>query len=458
MPRPQTSSKPSKGKNKAVARQGPKELQFLQLATELRENIYGHVLQASPESLLDLFVVNRQLARELQPFLFKRPLTFDGQDQLFRWLDRVDHQFLRHVRDIHFKLHDINPDKIAGALGKRLQQAKITRASGSRGPDTKENPYFEACHIDLKHVAAAFRLLPSIQKLTLLGCTLRDPQPHERTLNAFAQLVGQSFPSLHTLVSEADELPIDFLSDKPKLRRLRFPGTTTTDDDDLEEVLEDLQLDELEIHRSCDYSPDDDLGCMPSFLESVRPLKSLTLFDEAEYGNRRLAGEVFIGSEEYLRRHKHSLRSLRILDNGVTAHGEGFRNKILSNFTGFLTASTALTHLEIVDDYFQAFTKITAPSLQRIVIRLDLLEGHRSLSNTIDSVAGHVALREHSSAKHQGIPRLSGSLKHVLLYLDRDMVRMEKVAVSEALKTHRAIIRDLGIELTWKFWDSKEKI
>lgn len=458
MPRPPTSSKPSKGKHKAVARPSPKEPHFLDLASELRENIYRHVLRESPGSLPDLLVINRQVARELQPFLFKRPLTFDGQDEMFRWLDHVDHRFLRHVREILFKLHDINPDEIAGALGKRLQQAQITRASGPRGPDTKENPYFEACHLDLKHVAAAFQLLPNLQNLTLLGYTSRDPQPHERTLNAFAQLIGQCFPVLDTLVSEEDALPIDFLSNKPRLRRLRFPGTTTTDDDDVEEVLEDLQLDELEVYRSCDYSPDDDLGCMPSFLEFVPPLKGLTLFDEAEYGNRRLAGEVFIGSEEYLKRHKLSLRSLRVLDNGVAAHGEGFRNRILTNFMNFLASATSLKYLEIIEDYFQAFTKVPTTSLQRISVRLDLLEGQRSLSKAIESIAAHVAWREHSAAKQQGLPRLSGSLRQVLLYLNRDMVRRDKAAISEALKTQRGIIRNLSIDLTWKFWDTEEKM
>jgi hypothetical protein len=458
MPRPPTSSKPSKGKNKAVVRQTPKELHFLKVALELRENIYRHVLHASPGSLLNLFIVNRQLARELQPFLFKRPLTFDGQNELFRWLDHVDHRFLRHVRDIHFKLHDINPDQIAGALGKRLQQANITQASGSRGPDTKENPYFEACHLDLKRIAAAFRLLPNVQKLRLLGCTMRDPQPHERTLNAFAQLVGQSFPVLGSLISEWEELPIDFLSEKPKLRRLRFSGTSTTDDDDLEEVLEDLQLDELEIHRSQDYSFNDDLGCVPSFLESVPPLRALTLLDEADYGNRRLAGEVFLGSDEALARHKRSLRSLRLLDNGVNAHGEGTRTKILSSFMSLVAAASSLTHLEVVEDYFQAFTKIPANPLHRVIVRLDLLERQRSLSESIESIAGHLAWRELSASKNQGLPKLSGSLRQVLLYLDRDMVRREKAAVSEALKTQRAIVRDLGIDFTWMFWDLEEKI
>lgn len=460
MPRPPTSSKPNIGKGKVVARQPPKELHFLKLALELRENIYRHIVRESSDSLLDLFVVNRQVARELQPFLFKRPLTFDGQDELFRWLDHVDHQYIRHVQDIHFKLHDINPDQIAGALGKRLQQANITRASGSRGPDTKENPYFEACHLDLKRVAAAFRLLPNVQRFTLLECTMRDPQPHERTSNAFAQLVGQSFPVLDTLISESDELPIDFLSDKPRLRRLRFPGTSTTDDDDLEEVLEDLELEELEIYRSPDYeSPDDEeLSCVQGFLEYLPPLKALTLLDEADYVHRRLAGEVFLAESEALTRHEHSLRSLRILDNGVAVHGEGVRNRILTHFMDFLASARSLSHLEIVQDYFQAFIKIPATSLRRVVVRLDLLEGQRSLSDSIESVAGHIARREHSAAKNAGLTRLSGSLKQVLLYLDRDMVRREKAAVSEALKTQRAVVRDLGIELTWNFWEGEKKL
>ena len=176
MPRP--GSKPSRGRSKATAF-SPRENKLLKLALELRENIYIHVLRMSSSSLFNLLFVNRQMLREVTPFIFKRPLTFDGQSELFGWLDRTDPQYLRHVVDVRFKLHDIDPDKIVGALGKRLQQANITRASGSRGPDTRDNPYYEACRLDLARIESSFRLLPNIRKLTILACTDRDPQPRE---------------------------------------------------------------------------------------------------------------------------------------------------------------------------------------------------------------------------------------------------------------------------------------
>ena len=454
MPRPQSSSKTAKGKNRAVTRPCTRELHFVDLALELRENVYGHILEESPGSLFTLFLVNRQLSREVQPFLFKRPLTFDGQEDMYQWLGHVNGKFLRHVRDVSFKLHDINPDEIAGALGKRLQQASITRSSNSRGPDTKENPYFEACHLDLKRVASAFRSFPNIQRFRVLGYTMRDPQPHERTLNAFSQLIGQSFPILHTLHSELEDLPIDFLSEKLNLRRLRFPGTTTTDEEELEEALEDLNLDELAIHRSQDYSYEEDLGCMPSFLEYLPPLKSLALLDESENGNRRLAGEVFLGSGQALTRHQHSLRSLRLLDNGLAAHGEGVKNQILTKFMEFVAASPSLVHLEVVEDYFQAIVKIPVIFLRRVIVRLDLLEGQTPTSDSIRSVASHLARRSHMIEQQRFF---KSPFRQVLLYLDRNAVRAEKSAVPDGLRLQRGKARDVGIDLVWRFWEGEGK-
>lgn len=132
---PRSSSKPikAKAKSKPKAATTPRGSRFLDLALELREIVYSQIACDAPSSLVDLLTVNHQLTREVKPFLYRQALTFDGQTELFDWLDEVDHSYLQYVFDVRFKLHDIDPAKIVGALGRRLQQANISRQSGSRG-------------------------------------------------------------------------------------------------------------------------------------------------------------------------------------------------------------------------------------------------------------------------------------------------------------------------------------
>ena len=98
---------------KGSSAQAPRKpkLQFLTIPLEIREHIYNDLLRVRPASLFDLLLTNRQLAREGKPFLYRQPLTFDGQSELVDWLRNADRACLRHVVEIHFKLHDIDPAK-----------------------------------------------------------------------------------------------------------------------------------------------------------------------------------------------------------------------------------------------------------------------------------------------------------------------------------------------------------
>lgn len=173
MPRP--PAKPSKGKGRGKTTGASIRLQqspFLNLALELREIIYNHILATRPELLFQLLLVNRQLSTEVLPFLYKRPHTFDGQASLFTWLNVVDHSQLRHVVDIKFKLQDIDPAKIVGALSKRLREANISR---NRGPDVPDSPYSEACDLEVKRIGISpfFKKLKSFSECSqnLTSCT-----------------------------------------------------------------------------------------------------------------------------------------------------------------------------------------------------------------------------------------------------------------------------------------------
>ena len=455
MPRPQPNGRNDKVKAKAVPHPS---LRFLTLALELRENICAHVLYNHPSSLVDLLVVNRQLSREVKPFLYKLPLTFDGQSHLFDWLSEVDHDYLRHVEEIRFKLHDINPDEIVGALGKRLQNANITRASGSRGPDTPDNPYFEACRADLRRIGAAFRLLPNLRYLTILSASERDAQPHYRTQDAFSKLVGQCFPKLRCLTSEVDQLPIDFISGKSELRRLRFPATTSSDDEETEELFTALSLTELEICRLPHHTASgaEEWDCVTPMLEGASSLRSLTLFERHGAETPNLAAEVFVGSRSALKRHKDSLRTLKLLakpgpeysadDDSDPVHPEAYCAAFL--------AQSSLIHVEFIDVWMSIYEHLPR-TIQTITWRLD--ESPRP-PNVATSVARIKKMVTHA-IQVRGNPRdvRFPHLRCIVIYLDGFFpsaeIRHPAHPSNEILMMARAKLGELGIRLDWKGWE-----
>lgn len=384
---PRSSSKPikAKAKSKPKAATTPRGSRFLDLALELREIVYSQIACDAPSSLVDLLTVNHQLTREVKPFLYRQALTFDGQTELFDWLDEVDHSYLQYVFDVRFKLHDIDPAKIVGALGRRLQQANISRQSGSRGPDTEDNPYYEACHIDLKRILTAFRLLPNVRHFTILPITERDPEPHHRMTDAFSNLLGFCFPNLRSLSSEEDQFPIGFLLNKPKLRRLRIPATTTSDDSETAKLFRSLPLRELEIcrlpHHTANAAEED--GYVTPILYALSPLKSLTIFEDAGSEIPSLAAGVFVGSDvathPIMRKHRHSLRTLKLLAEPGPEYSP-------TTFATTFLDSSSLTHIEYLDSWFAIYEHLPSTT-QSVVWRINWCP-----STSIDALLDRIKL------------------------------------------------------------------
>ncbi|KAL9631334.1 MAG: hypothetical protein Q9164_005950, partial [Protoblastenia rupestris] len=290
MPRQPTLSRGAQ-KSKTTASSSPRRPSLLTIPLELREEIYAHFVHDRSTTLLDLLTVNKRLAREVKPFLYKRPLSFDGQCELFNWIGKVDNDCLRHVTDVRFKLLDINPETIVGALGTRL---RATNATGDkRGPETDSNPYYQACFLELKRLQKVFDLLSNVRCFYNVACTTSDPQPPPQMLESFSKLLGHCFPHLRSLVSEERLFPIDFVRNKPHLDRLRFPANTESNDADIANVFRRLSDLKLEI---CRLSPSSgvayDWGCMTDILPYVPPLQSLVLFERLEAQQPSLSEEV----------------------------------------------------------------------------------------------------------------------------------------------------------------------
>ena len=446
---PRSTSKPVKAKAKPKTTVSLTGSRLLELALELRENIYSHLIYDDSSALFELLTVNRQLAREVKPFLYKQQLTFDGQSELFDWLSQVDHNFLTQVSDVRFKLHDIDPAKIVGALGRRLQQANISRQSGSRGPDREDNPYFEACHLDLKRILSAFRLLPNVRRFTVLPTTEGDPEPHLRTIDSFSKLLGHCFPNLNSLVSEEDQFPMECLSSRPKLRSLRFPATTTTDDAKTANIFRSLPLRRLEVCRLAHHtaSGSEGYGCLVPVLYTLSPLHSLTLFEDAGAETPTVIPELFAEytatTHPTMRKHLHSLRILRLLAEPGPEYSP-------MHFATTFLHSSCLTHIEYLDSWSPLYDRLPS-TIKHVAWRVNWCP-----ATSIDSLMERI--------KHlvtRAIRAHEGPMRHRLTSLKQISVSLSPVDLEQESEDDESNLEDvlmaarnrlgmLGVHFTWK--------
>ncbi|KAL8727714.1 MAG: hypothetical protein Q9181_005606 [Wetmoreana brouardii] len=162
---------------------------FLRIPPEIREQIYSDLFHDQPSSLPALLTVHPRILGEIRPWIFKLPITFNGQQSLLEWLSDVGPGFLPHVGHIRFKLHDIDPEKIVGALGERLRRARIQDSAYYIG-----NPYEEACATELYHIKTSLQKLKNLRSLTIIESTSADPKPPPNMMKTFLALILTDLP------------------------------------------------------------------------------------------------------------------------------------------------------------------------------------------------------------------------------------------------------------------------
>lgn len=149
---------------------------FLQLPSEVRDGIYNQLLDQR-SSLFNLLTVSRCISREVQPWLFRLPVIFDGQKSLFRWLSKVDPGFIRYVGTIRLRLHDLDPDQVADAFRERLRRTKIQGHSKGIG-----SPYVESVALESFRIRSALGMFTNLRSMTILSHNGTHPlAPHIMT-------------------------------------------------------------------------------------------------------------------------------------------------------------------------------------------------------------------------------------------------------------------------------------
>ena len=385
---------------------------LLTIPLELRQEIYSHLTYPSSAILRDLLLTNRRLSKEVKPFLYKRPPRFDGQYQLFEWLEKVDQDYLSYVIDISIKIIDIDPEMIVGALGKRLREA---RANREPFPSGQGNPYYEACYQDLKRIQQAFSLLPAVRSLTVLEAAQADPQPPMPMLENFAKMLGQCFPNLLYLISTQPLFPVHFIANKPRLRGLQFSANSPSSEDEIAKVCRALVPNlHLGIHRydSEGKSHQYQWSCTTEFLSNLPPLGALSLVEDLPEQPSDLLEEVFIDSIDSMKRHVRSMRKLRVMaDPPEDAKKAGLMKRNLLRFLEF----SNLREVEVLGTYASVYRHLPG-SVEKFILRMDrwCCDPDGSLSDIFDELMQHVKFR--AMNKDPQVPKLT-NLKAIELHI-----------------------------------------
>ncbi len=421
-----------------------RSINFLSIPLELRDHVYQSLVNdADSDSLLNLLVINHQVSREAKPFLFKRNLVFEGQHDLFAWLYRVNREFLRHVVDVSFQLHDIKPDEIVGALGKRLRQAE-----NSPSPNAAEdNPYHEACDQEIKKIADAFSLMPNVKKLSLFSCEESDPRPSYRMLVTFSKMLACRFPNLQTLQSKESSLHLNFVTNKPKLRQLQLPSQTQSAPAEVAAIFEILPIKGLSVYGAsrANIGYDKHRIVVAEMLAAVQPLKSLTLYDsDIKHYSHDVAHDALVRTSGPIGRHLRSLETLKILVE--YSRDIPRASETLNQLQKFLRYSN-VNRLEVAEPLIFILDHRLPSSIKKFVIRLDRPSSpDADLSDRMENLLDQFETLTDELKRRDG-PRLP-NLKEIYIVFESEEDE-DDIEEMEELDQARDLFRGTGIRLRW---------
>ena len=428
------------------------EPHFLSLPLELRENVFSSLIdEESADSLRALLQVNRQLHKEAKPFLFRRPLLFKGQCELFTWLRGIDPENLRHVADITFQLQDIKPNDIVGALGKRLRQAERANSNGPLAHSAKDNPYHEACELEVKKIGEAFSRMSNLKKLSIVPCTEADPRPSHRMLIQFSKMLARCFPNLETLYNKEKSLPVNFVANKPRLRRLQVPSLSASSYAETAAMFANVSISQLALYGCvCAGMPLVPHTEMASeIVRAVPPLEELTLYEsDVKLIARDVAHELLVKSPDAISKHLDSLRTLKILIEYTEEIPRA--PPTLSQLHKFLQSSQ-IERLEMAEPLIFTLDHRLPSSIRTYVIRLD-----RPCSSEVDLAERVENLLDQFETFTERLKRPGASsnsnLKEIIILFEADEDE-DEIEELEALEQAHDLFEGTDIELRWMLAD-----
>ncbi|KAI4213233.1 MAG: hypothetical protein LQ351_004179 [Letrouitia transgressa] len=445
---------PRKGKTVVKSRSLPP---LLRIPREIRDQIYSELLHDTPSSLFYLLTVNRRIYQEVQPCIFQQNLSFDGQLQLFDWILNVDHDFLPNVVSVEFKLHDIDPEKIVGALGERLRRTKVDKDAEHNSP--RNNPYIEACEVEVRQIGRTLRLLENLKYFTLLPLTTRDPRPSRKMMNSFlsflaAFLIGLPLISLCVPDQVLPFIPVSAIQN---IKQLRIVGYSFGNSPCIIEYAEKLPwLRKLEVCRRDGEVVDqrtelDRTPIAQSRTTKTSPgfttLKELTLclykgFSSPENPSRSVQ-KILQKALLALRDTSDVLRTLRIFVDGDIGLDRSFLIEMLSYLR-----SSSLVHIEMSCYLAEQLQQNFPSSLRSLEIRYSPRDA-QALWQWLDKWEQQAKRGPHQS---QDFFTDHPSLKDLVLHVQPAQA-VDEVFSSTGYGFGKFLVKRADIKMEIKAWD-----
>ena len=204
---------------------------FFALPLELRQLIYESVL-ASPLHGPELLRTCREIFAEAHEFLFERPLSFQGQLALFRWLDQVPPKFLPHVKKLSLSLQDVD-----------LRSLVDTSALVHHPGDPPRLLTWDLYETELERLCIALRRLPKVLKISVKATTGRQSFLYREFLRRFLVELSLLLPELVDidLGGNFHHQDLTFLSGFKKLQVLSFDGFSASSPVETARILSGLE-------------------------------------------------------------------------------------------------------------------------------------------------------------------------------------------------------------------------
>lgn len=354
-----------------------RKLQFINLPVEIRCRIYHHVCGRTITPLLPLLQTNRGISDEVLPLIFGAPISFNGQQELFDWLDSIDRKNIQYVTKLGLRLRRFDTHAQCELIGER---PKFLRRLWSRNKKTPLPPPLPlplpaACdshEAEIKRMGKALSLFTNVTSFVFLEYGLKDRGPSTEMMRDFCHELTHSFPQLNQIVLQPAYLSTKFLLEFPNLRSVTIgafvdtcPGETLSTFSELRNL---TSFSLISPHFAwepnfCQISPthlqEANLRSLPSLLlgqglrTSTHTLRSLSMFDPSKsWIISRKCQQLTIMSPRNLRliRLIHNLQILR-LGSSHRAHDLEF----ISALWGLLSLDP-LPRLQNIDLAIPAFT------------------------------------------------------------------------------------------------------
>jgi hypothetical protein len=162
---------------------------LLGLPLELRELIYEEVL-LQPLQTPNLLRSCRQIYTESRKYLFERPLVFQNQLALSRWLQQVPQNFLHHVRNLLLELEDVDLTPLLDPV------ASSSIAQYNPGPPLHTWDLYETETVSVIQLLRKFK---NIKVFTLRAIPGKQSYLYRDFLEKILQNVSSIYPGLQSL-------------------------------------------------------------------------------------------------------------------------------------------------------------------------------------------------------------------------------------------------------------------